>query len=241
MNHGPLLFLGVFFAMAASWCGLVLAPQLQLGSQGAVPAKGSQLYPSPRPGLANQGKEVYRANGCYYCHTQQVVPRTAGADIERAWGKRYNVAQDYLVDQPVMLGHLRTGPDLANIGLRLPDDETRTNFVWHLKHLYNPRVTSPGSIMPSYPFLFEKRPLMRGKRSEDSLELTGQLAPESGFEIVPRFEAKALVAYLFSLGAETPLFESPIPAPASAAGDTNAPPAAGTNTPASTATNAPRK
>ena len=241
MNHGPLLFLGVFFAMAASWCGLVLAPHLQLGNQGTVPAKGYQLYPPARPGLANQGKEVYRANGCFYCHSQQVAPPTAGADIVRGWGKRYTVAQDYLDDQPVMLGHSRIGPDLANVGVRLPDDETRTNLVWHLKHLYNPRLTSPGSIMPSYSFLFETRPVRSGKRSPDALELTGQFAPEPGLEIVPKAEAKALVAYLFSLQAETSLFESPIPAPASAAGDTNAPPVAGTNTPASTTTNTPQK
>ena len=31
MNNGPLVFLAAFFALASSWCGFVLAPQLQIG------------------------------------------------------------------------------------------------------------------------------------------------------------------------------------------------------------------
>jgi len=31
MNYGPLVFLGAFFALAASWFGFVLTPQLQVG------------------------------------------------------------------------------------------------------------------------------------------------------------------------------------------------------------------
>jgi len=73
MNHGPLIFLGSFLAMACSWFGLILMPQLQIGRQQSVvlPETG-QLYPAPRPGAAAQGAQVYRANGCYYCHSQQV-------------------------------------------------------------------------------------------------------------------------------------------------------------------------
>lgn len=71
-NTGVLFLLG-FVAMSASWAGFVLAPQLQLGREtlGEV-AGGSGLYPQPRPGLAAQGAAVYRANGCYQCHTRQV-------------------------------------------------------------------------------------------------------------------------------------------------------------------------
>ncbi|MBI3876691.1 MAG: cytochrome-c oxidase, partial [Verrucomicrobia bacterium] len=70
MKRGPLIFLGAFFALACSWAALVLAPQLQLGAlePGNV-LNSSDLYPTPRPGLAQQGAEVYRANGCFYCHT----------------------------------------------------------------------------------------------------------------------------------------------------------------------------
>lgn len=74
MNHGPLIFLGILFTLALSWCGLVFAPQIQLGRQEVVNATG-QLYPPNRPGLAQQGGEVYRANGCQYCHSQQVQPK----------------------------------------------------------------------------------------------------------------------------------------------------------------------
>ncbi len=74
MNYGPLIFLAAFFALASSWCGFVLTPQLQIGRLQQTNTVGSAAttYPLPRPGLAQQGLEVYRANGCSYCHSQQV-------------------------------------------------------------------------------------------------------------------------------------------------------------------------
>lgn len=73
MNYGPLIFLAAFFALAASWFGLVLTPQMQVGhltQTNTVPAQ--ETYPLARMGLARQGLDVYRANGCAYCHSQQI-------------------------------------------------------------------------------------------------------------------------------------------------------------------------
>jgi len=74
MNYGPLIFLAAFFALAGSWSGFVLTPQLQIGRLQQTNTVGSAAttYPVARPGLAGQGLEVYRANGCAYCHSQQV-------------------------------------------------------------------------------------------------------------------------------------------------------------------------
>jgi cbb3-type cytochrome oxidase cytochrome c subunit len=74
MNYGPLIFLAAFFALAGSWSGFVLTPQLQLGRMQQTNTVGSAAttYPVARPGLAGQGLQVYRANGCAYCHSQQV-------------------------------------------------------------------------------------------------------------------------------------------------------------------------
>ena len=74
MNYGPLVFLAAFFALASSWCGFVLTPQLQIGrlQQTNTVGGAAVAYPVARPGLAQQGMEVYRANGCAYCHSQQV-------------------------------------------------------------------------------------------------------------------------------------------------------------------------
>ena len=74
MNYGPLIFLAAFFALASSWCGFVLTPQLQIGRLQQTNAIGSAATPYPR-GAARAGAaglEVYRANGCAYCHSQQV-------------------------------------------------------------------------------------------------------------------------------------------------------------------------
>ena len=218
MNQGPFIFLGVFCTMALSWYAMVFGPTLQLGTRQieTVESTGSR-YPSARAGLAQQGREVYRANGCNYCHTQQVRPKSRGSDFDRGWGIRPSVAQDYVLDHPVMLGRERIGQDLMNIGVR------QTNQVWHLLHLYNPQLTSPGSVMPPYRFLFQKQKI-KGQPSPDALKLDGKTGLESGYEIVPKQEARALVEYLLSMDAQLPLFEAPLP-PKRQSGDTNATPA----------------
>ena len=144
MNQGPTIFLGVFLTFASAWVGLVVAPYVQLEAQRSRNAAKSDAPPeTPMGGLAAQGRQVYRANGCVYCHSQQIRPENFGSDIARGWGPRRPVAPDYVGERPVMLGTMRTGPDLANIGTR------QTSAAWHHLHLYNPRITSPGSITPS--------------------------------------------------------------------------------------------
>jgi cbb3-type cytochrome oxidase cytochrome c subunit len=136
----------------------------------------------------------------------QVNIVAVGTDISRGWGRRRTVAQDYVYDSPVQLGSRRSGPDLANVGLRLPDAN------WHLRHLYAPQADVKGSTMPPYRFLFQQRRLGKGNPTE-ALALPAGTAPE-GFEVVPTDEARALAAYLVSLRADAPLFEAPFTPPA---------------------------
>jgi cbb3-type cytochrome oxidase cytochrome c subunit len=125
-----------------------------------------------------------------------------GADIARGWGSRLSVAADYLYDQPVQLGSLRAGPDLANIGVRAPDAN------WQLQHLYAPKSVTPNSTMQSFKFLFEVRKI-GATPSPDALNLPKEFAAADGYEIVPKPEAKQLAAYLLSLKANVPLYEAP--------------------------------
>jgi cytochrome c oxidase cbb3-type subunit II len=125
----------------------------------------------------------------------------------------------------VLLGSQRVGPDLAGVGLRLPAAE------WHLLHLYNPRILVPGSTMPPYRFLFERRKINRQPSSE-ALKLSGRFGPAPGYEVVPTAKAKTLVAYLLAQRIETSLFEAPLPQSAAqdvANTSTNAPAGAITN------------
>src|ERR1051325_10735871 len=83
MKFGPLVFLAAFLALSASWCGFVLTPQIQLGRevQETNSVNKAELYPQGRPGIARQGLEVYRANGCAYCHSQQVQQNGTLVDV----------------------------------------------------------------------------------------------------------------------------------------------------------------
>ncbi len=66
-----------------------------------------------------RGREVYIANGCLYCHSQQVRDNIWSTDEARGWG-RPSVSGDYYYDNPHLLGTMRTGPDLINVGVRQP-------------------------------------------------------------------------------------------------------------------------
>lgn len=81
--------------------------------------------------------------------------------------------------------------------------------AWHHRHLYSPQTTSAetrDSIMPAYRFLYEKRRIT-GERSADALQLVGADAPPAGWEVVPTYEAKCLVAYLMAQDQSHPLKE----------------------------------
>ncbi len=83
MNYGPLIFLAAFFALCGSWVGFVLTPQMQVGQlQPTNSAAIGADYPLGRPGLAREGLDVYRANGCAYCHSQQVGQTATVCDVE---------------------------------------------------------------------------------------------------------------------------------------------------------------
>jgi cytochrome c oxidase cbb3-type subunit II len=94
-----------------------------------------------RSEIEAQGRLLYKANGCVYCHSQAIRAIDWGLGAQR-------IAQsgDYVADRPIQLGSARTGPDLSQQGGEHPDD-------WHIAHFMNPRFTSPNSIMPSFSFL----------------------------------------------------------------------------------------
>ncbi|MBX2990705.1 MAG: cbb3-type cytochrome c oxidase subunit II [Bacteroidetes bacterium] len=132
--------------------------------------------------LEMRGREIYQAEGCVYCHTQQVrnlleETQRYGMGEEETF-KRFGIRAliqappsqpgEFVYDKPHFLGTRRAGPDLARVGGKYDN-------TWHLNHFRDPRSTSPGSLMPAYTWLFDK---------------AGQ----------PTQEAIALVAYMQKLG-----------------------------------------
>jgi len=155
------------------------------------------------------GRQVYIANGCVYCHSQQPRDIKQAPDATRGWG-RASVAADYAYDTPHLLGTMRTGPDLLNIGARQPSKD------WHLGHLYAPRAYSPGSIMPAYPYLFEVK---KGTAQPgDAVVNLPPAAAVAGQVVVAQAEALALVSYLISLDRTYPAL-APLPEPSAALAD----------------------
>src|SRR6266699_6289375 len=118
------LFLGIFGTFAFSWIGLTVIPTWQIGHLNpGSDEEGTDIYPRPQSGMFERGGHVYAANGCVYCHSQQVRADYIADDIERKWGNRRSAPRDYIFERPVFLGKMRMGQDLANIGARAPAEQ----------------------------------------------------------------------------------------------------------------------
>src|SRR5438067_536187 len=356
------LFLGIFGTFAFSWVGLTLIPNWQIGHlDPQMEEDGSDAYPQPQSGMVERGAHVYAANGCIYCHSQQVRADYAADDIERKWGGRRSAPRDYIFERPVFLGKMRMGQDLSNIGARVPAEQENAppagapspaasaapqggapapcaapsgaspsppakagspppsaqapkaaasappagsppatspavaspsppanagspppgapppkatasppspgspaksaaappappapnapttagsnppsappaaakasaaagaqwpvqtsgeppmySAAWQHVHLYSPRSINVDSNMPSYRFLYQTRRITDAP-SDDALKFSGSEAPPEGWEIIPTYDAKCLVAYLISLNQSHPLKEVRSAAPA---------------------------
>ena len=139
----------------------------------------------PLTALQAEGRGVYVASGCSYCHTQQVRP----LQQDKVFG-RPSAPGDFAYQTPELLGSERTGPDLTNTGARQPSD------TWQYIHLYNPRAVVPQSIMPAFDWMFEV--VDSAPPGVTPVALPKTFAPTYGV-VVPRRDARALVAYLSAL------------------------------------------
>jgi cbb3-type cytochrome c oxidase subunit II len=97
---------------------------------------------TPFTPLEIAGRDIYIREGCVSCHSQMVRPFRH--EIER-YGD-YGKPGEAIYDKPFLWGSKRTGPDLQRVGGKYPD-------LWHVRHMENPRSTSPKSIMPPYDWL----------------------------------------------------------------------------------------
>jgi cytochrome c oxidase cbb3-type subunit 2 len=92
------------------------------------------------------GRNIYVREGCYNCHSQMIRPLRD--EVER-YGP-YSLAAESMYDRPFQWGSKRTGPDLARVGGKYSD-------AWHREHLHQPSSVVPGTVMPAYPWLAERR------------------------------------------------------------------------------------
>ena len=206
MNNLLTFSFGVLLTLVVSWLAFIVGARSQFGDleptaevleeNGSIPL-GAELFPKSMPGIARQGAEEYVKLGCISCHTQQVRLAEAGFDVERKWGKRPSVARDYVLQENVLLGNTRIGPDLANVGLRGFSDE------WLHRHLFDPQATVPGSICSPSPFLYE----VKDEATNGTIEVHDHAGDHNGHHesdksrhIAPTLRAQKIVAYLQALG-----------------------------------------
>ncbi|PLX76150.1 MAG: cytochrome C oxidase Cbb3 [Desulfuromonas sp.] len=151
---------------------------------------------TPYSALEQEGRDVYIREGCNNCHSQTIRPLVA--EVLR-YGE-YSKSGEFVHDRPFLWGSKRTGPDLARIGGKYPDE-------WHYKHMDSPRAMVPKTNMPDYGWLTENSldPDMI-RRKMDVLDF-----PYTEDEIkalAGKNEMDAIVAYMQKLGTGIPWREA---------------------------------
>ena len=173
----------------------VIMPALQ-NQKNNAPLPGSV----PLSGDALAGKNVYVAEGCVGCHSQQV----RNVDMDKMFGSRPGIAADYAnlkrmnvwQNTATVMGTERTGPDLTNVA------ERQSSKDWHLMHLFNPRSVTPQSIMPSYEWMFELKE--KPAKTDMVVNMPASFLGGRTGKVVAKKEALQLLAYLLTLK-QTPL------------------------------------
>jgi len=138
-RHATLLLVLSFFVVTIG--GIVQIVPLFYLENTIEEVEGMRPY-SP---LELAGREIYKREGCYNCHSQMIRPLRD--EIER-YG-HYSLAAESMYDHPFLWGSKRTGPDLARLGGRYSDE-------WHVQHMIDPQSVVPESIMPPYGFLMNR-------------------------------------------------------------------------------------
>jgi cytochrome c oxidase cbb3-type subunit I/II len=137
LERSPIQFMIAALLVILIGSFVELMPTLTIASN--IPTIASVKPYTP---LELQGSDLYIREGCLGCHSQTVRPFRS--ETER-YGE-YSKAGEFVYDHPFLWGSERKGPDLARIGGKYPN-------AWHYNHLMDPRLMSPGSIMPDYDWL----------------------------------------------------------------------------------------
>ena len=141
LERKPIMFMIASLIVILIGSFIELMPTLTISSN--VPTIASVKPYTP---LELQGRDIYIREGCVNCHSQTVRPFRS--ETER-YGE-YSKAGEFVYDHPFLWGSKRTGPDLAREG-------SKYGNAWHYNHLMDPRLMSPGSIMPNYDWLITQK------------------------------------------------------------------------------------
>jgi len=140
LERKPVLFMVVALITILIGGLVQMMPTFMISSN--VPTISSVM---PYTALELQGRDLYIREGCVNCHSQTIRPFRS----ETVRYGDYSKAGEFVYDHPFLWGSKRTGPDLHRIGKKYPNK-------WHFDHMLDPTITSPGSIMPPYPWLIEQ-------------------------------------------------------------------------------------
>lgn len=191
LERMPLLFSVLAFVAVAIGGAVQIIPTLTVKDN--VPTIAAVKPYTP---LELEGRDLYIREGCNSCHSQMIRPFRD--EVVRFNGKngQYSKAGEFVYDRPFLWGSKRTGPDLHREGGKNPSS-------WHYKHMYNPRSTSAGSIMPRYPWLItndldRSQMVNKIKLMKNAFDVPYTKAEIDSADAWANNQAKSIVTQIFS-------------------------------------------
>jgi cytochrome c oxidase cbb3-type subunit I/II len=159
----------------------------------------------PYTPLELHGRDLYIAEGCNNFHSQMIRPIRS----ETARYGEYSKAGEFVYDHPFLWGSRRIGPDLHRVGGKYP-------HLWHVRHMQDPRSTTPQSIMPPYPWLLsgaiDLAAIERGVAAQVTLGVPYTPAEVAGAAAAARDQAKGIADEIAKQGGPTGLEDKQITA-----------------------------
>jgi cytochrome c oxidase cbb3-type subunit 2 len=137
--------------------------------------ESSKLGFVSRKRLINMGENIYKKEGCFYCHTDQT--RTLVEDCVLNGTPFYpappSSANEYIYQETTFPGTKRNGPDISRVGIK------KQSRDWHKSHFWSPRSKSQGSIMPPFKHFFDEDP--------DDVTVLKRRVPNCQFEAIYQY------------------------------------------------------
>lgn len=191
MKNGFGIFLAAFIALGVSWCGFVLAPVLQLGTaQQASVLNSSDIYPLQRTGDATLGLQVYRANGCAACHTEQVRQDGVACEVVLTSTGKTPVVVSNLVSTLKLTGLTKNEADAASDKITAAGGSVETRIVpvgRDISRGWGLRQTVATDFLYDYPVQ------VGSLRAGPDLANIAVRAPDANWQLVHLYAPQALV------------------------------------------------
>jgi cytochrome c oxidase cbb3-type subunit 2 len=192
MKNGFRVFLAAFIALGLSWYGFVLVPARQLGTEKlSTILSSTDTYPRQPSGDAALGLQIYRANGCAACHTEQIRQDGVACDVVLTGAGKNPAAVSNLVSKLKLTGLTKEEADAAADQITAAGGTSETRVIATGADLARPGWGRRQSVAADY--LYDVPVQLGSLRAGPDLANVGLRSPDLNWQLVHLYAPRSLV------------------------------------------------